>query len=69
MVDRNPQCAQTQFLYITSTLREEPLVIFTASGLLAISFCIDSFLKAIDFDPTVCVCEGGEREKDGASLP
>ena len=36
---------------------------FTALGLLAISFCIDSLLKAIDFHPAVCVCVGREGRK------
>lgn len=41
--------AQVPFLYIAATLRQEPAVIFTASGLLAISFSIDSPLEPIDF--------------------
>lgn len=42
-------------LHRSRRAREKLAVVFTAAGLLAISLCIDSLLKAIDFQPAACV--------------
>lgn len=42
-------------LHGSRRLCEKLAVGFTAAGLLAISLCIDSLLKAIDFQPAACV--------------
>lgn len=59
--------AQAPFLYIAAAVCEEPAVIFTAPGLLAISFCIDSLSKAIDFQPAAQVCEARGRKTENPS--
>lgn len=56
-------------LHHTHRVCEKLAVVFTAPGLLAINFCIDSLLKAIDFQPAAYVHMWGERTKDGESLP
>lgn len=60
--------AQAQFLYIAAAVRGEPAVIFTASGLSAISFSIDSPLEPIDF--SACgTSTWGRRTKRQRILP
>lgn len=61
--------AQAPFLYIAAAVCEEPAVIFTAPGLLAISFCIDPLSKAIDYQAAAQVCEATGRKTENPSPP
>lgn len=55
--------AQAPFLYIASAIHREPAVIFTASGLSAISFSIDSPLEPIDFSACGTSTWGGRTKR------